>query len=266
MRWGIHFKQLIIASLLTSCDSPAQPVIAVPSPTPAFEPEPLLPISSPTPTPEAVIKVIEEAKPPISLPPAPTLTAAGRTLILEFETGGFAGYDKHPEWPGGASGVTVGIGFDCGYYSRGVILSDWHKLDATSRTRLADTSGITGQRAKEKVRHLRDIIVEWSLALGVFDNVDVAREYSSAKRAMPSFEDVRPNAQAAIISLGFNRGWAMSGPNRVEMRAIRDLVPKRDYEAMASELRKMIRIWTGTSIESGMRRRRLAEARLMETP
>ena len=42
-------------------------------------------------------------------------------LILEYEVGGGkAYYDKYlsrPTWPGGASGMTLAIGVDCGYYS-----------------------------------------------------------------------------------------------------------------------------------------------------
>jgi GH24 family phage-related lysozyme (muramidase) len=188
-------------------------------------------------------------------------------LILEFETGGQSGYDPHPEWPGGASGITVGVGYDCGYYSGSVIDSDWKALEQKSRVRLERVSGQTGQRARGTLPTVRDIYVEWQIATDVFDNVDVAREFANAKRAMPGFEDLRPNTQAAMISLGFNRGWSMIGPNRIEMRDIRDGgVPPRDYERIAIDLRKMERVWRGTSIERGMTRRREAEAKLVETP
>lgn len=186
--------------------------------------------------------------------------------MLEFETGGKTGYDSHPEWPGGASGVTVGIGYDLGYYSKSVIDSDWKALAQTPRTRLLGVAGLSGNRARNILPSVHDIYVQWALATNVFDQVDVAREFSSAKRAMPGFEDLRSNAQAALISLGFNRGWGMSGPNRAEMRAIRDLVPRRDYEEIANQLRKMIHVWNGTAIFNGMKRRRLAEAELVMQP
>lgn len=248
----------LLALALAACDQ-----------APVIEPPPV-PVG-----PVVVTAVTEAAKPVISLPDPPALTTAGqnlllssggRALVFEFETGGRAGYDPHPEWPEAASGVTVGIGYDCGYYSRLVILSDWQALRDYDRTRLGDTAGIRGIKAKPRAAALHDILVRWEIAVSVFDTVDVAREFSAARKAMPGFDDLRPNAQAALISLGFNRGWGMSGPNRVEMRAIRDLVPARDYEAIASQLRKMVRVWTGTKIENGMRRRRLAEAKLVETP
>lgn len=194
------------------------------------------------------------------------LSTGGRNLVIEFETGGRNEYDPHPERPPGASGITWGIGYDGGYSTAAAIRSDWAALDPTPRNRLAAVSGLTGQKAQNKLPTVRDIFVSWSIATDVFDRVDVAREYSSAKRAVPGFEDLRPNAQAAWISLGFNRGWQMSGSNRTEMRAARDLVPSRDYEGMAIQWRKMKRVWTGTSIEKGMYRRRDAEAKLLLTP
>lgn len=283
MRIVDRFRLLALALVLAGCQPVLEPP-PEPSPTPApvVEPKDLAPdapilkdeevpkvVASPTPF------IAESEKPAIVLPSPPPLTAAGkqlllssggRELVLEFETGGRSGYDPHPEWPGGASGVTVGIGYDCGYYSNKVILSDWAVLKLADRTRLGDAHGLTGQRARVRKNEVHDIFVQWAIATDVFDRVDVAREYANAKRAVPGFEDLRPNAQAAWISLGFNRGWQMSGPNRLEMRAARDCAPKRDYEGMAIQFRKMIRVWRGTEIERGMTRRRIAEAKLLETP
>jgi len=212
----------------------------------------------------------------VSLPPPPALppkahdfllSQGGRGLILEFETGGKSGYDPHPEWPGGASGVTIGIGYDLGYYSARVIDSDWSALNQGVRARLVGVSGQTRQRARHSLSEVHDIYVQWAIATDVFDNVDVAREFANAKRSMPGFTDIRPNAQAALLSLGFNRGWSFEGANRSEMRDIRDYgVPNQNYPRIASDLRKMPRVWRGTSIERGMTRRRLAEAELVETP
>jgi hypothetical protein len=277
---------LICATCCTAFVSGCQPVLDPPTPEPVAAPvieerdievdapivkEEVVARATPAPTPF----VPESEKPAIVLPPPPPLSAAGkqlllssggRQLVLEFETGGRAGYDPHPEWPGGSSGVTEGIGYDNGYYSQKVILSDWAGIKQADRTRLASTSGITGTRARAKRLEVKDIFVPWQSATDVFDRVDVAREFANAKRAIPGFEDLRPNAQAAWLSLGFNRGWQMSGPNRLEMRTARDFAPKRDYEGMAIQFRKMIRVWRGTSIEKGMTRRRMAEAKLLETP
>jgi GH24 family phage-related lysozyme (muramidase) len=255
------------ALILAGCGK-IEPVLAPPAePAPAIEAT-TIPLAPPPVIPES-------EKPPVVLPPPPDLTplghafllsTGGHALILEFETGGQQGYNQRPEWPGGASGVTVGVGYDTGYYSHKVILADWQSLADYDRARLADCSGLTDGRAHERTKTLHDLVVRWDLAVDVFDRVDVAREFANAKRAMPGFEDLRANAQAAIISTGFNRGWSFAGPNRVEWRAIRDLVPIRDYEGIAAQERKMVRVWAGTSIESGMRRRRTAESNLVLTP
>jgi GH24 family phage-related lysozyme (muramidase) len=198
--------------------------------------------------------------PLVNLPPPPELSPAGHSLILEAE-----GFDARPAWPLGSSGVTVGWGYDLGYSRADVIKSDWHELP--QRDRLAAVSGLTGRKAQAKIPELRDILIARDIGTRVFDLVDVAREYANCRRAYgkEEFDALRPNAQAALISLGFNRGYSMSGPNRVEMRNIRDAVPKRDYEYMAGQLRAMVHVWRGTSIERGMRNRRYAEAKLMET-
>ena len=52
---------------------------------------------------------------------------ADNLIILE-ETGGrtyYEHFERHPEWPGGASGVTVGCGFDLGYSTAEEIGEAW---------------------------------------------------------------------------------------------------------------------------------------------
>jgi GH24 family phage-related lysozyme (muramidase) len=56
----------------------------------------------------------------------------------------------------------------------------------------------------------------------------------------------------------------MQGDSRLEMRNIRNLVPKKDYKGIAKELRKMKRIWKGKGLD-GLLARRDAEADLVET-
>jgi hypothetical protein len=203
----------------------------------------------------------------VGLPARPELTSEGRALLYEFEVGGGQDYyDRYlarPTWPGFASGVTVGVGYDCGYNSTEVIRQDWRRF--AERERLAATAGITGSVAKGRIAALRDIVIRWELAEDVFEEVTVARFYALCGRTYPRFEALHPNAQAALLSLTFNRGDSMAGPRRAEMRAIRELTRAKDYAGIAAQLRAMKRIWRGTDIEAGMARRREAEARLMET-
>ena len=199
----------------------------------------------------------------VQLPEPPKLSDQGRSLIYEFETGGRAGFDPHPEWPGFQSGVTVGIGYDCGYNSPQVVLHDWSKVEG--KERLAATAGISGSRARPLARQVRDIMVHWELATNVFDETTVTKFWLLCQHTFPGFNDMHANAQAGILSLVFNRGNSLTGDRRREMRAIKELIPRQDYRAIAKQIRLMKRVWVGTDIQAGMFRRREAEAALIES-
>lgn len=259
---------LLPGSLMAFAKPPARPI--APTPTPS----PFIVVASPTPGPTAPPAsspsvVVPEAEKPFVAPPTafPELSKAGHDLVVEFEVGGRSGYSPRPEAPDARfSGITWGIGYDAHQNKKEVILDDWKALDAISVRRLAETQPYYGRSAQAHLKDVKDILVAWTFAIGVFDRIDVTREFDNAKRAMDGFEELRPNAQAAIISLGFNRGWSMTGSSRTEMREIRALVPKKDYAGIAKQFRLMVRVWKGTEIERGMTRRRLAEAKLVETP
>ncbi len=205
----------------------------------------------------------------LTIPPRPEVSPDGLQLIYDYEVGGGkAYYDRflrRPEWPGGYSGVTVGVGYDLGYNSQSVILRDWHMV--VERERLAGVAGITGQRAKAALGSVRDILISWDLANGVFQDVTLARFWGLTQRTFPGFEKLRPNAQAALVSLVFNRGSSLVGESRREMRAIKALVPSEDYKGIAGQIRAMKHLWPLSSdVGLGLQRRRESEARLMETP
>ncbi len=206
----------------------------------------------------------------LETPPEPTLSKEGLALIYEFEVGGgrkyYNRYLIHPEWPGAASGVTVGVGYDLGYNSATVIVKDWYALGTSTSGRLATAAGITGQSARAILPRYRDITIEWVDADGVFRRTTLSRFYALTKRTYPGLEKLRPNAQAALVSLVFNRGSDLTGERRREMREIKSLVPKKDYEGMAEQLRSMKRIWRNSDVGEGLIRRREAEAVLMLTP
>lgn len=215
----------------------------------------------------AAESVMNPAPPMIRTPQAPALTAAGRTLIYEFEVGGKSGYNPRPEAPDArASGVTWGIGYDAHQNGPGVIVQDWQALGPRSAQRLAATHPFVGRSAQAHLSEVRDILVAWQTASDVFDRIDVGREFDAAHRLWPGFDDLRPNAQAALISNGFNRGWSVVGAARAEMREMKRMTPLKDYAGIATQLRRSERVWRGTEIYNGLRRRRYAEAALCETP
>jgi len=138
-----------------------------------------------------------------------------------------------PPWPEGQWGITIGIGYDIGYNSVEVFNQDWQKLGDCERKRLRDCCGLTGEVAKQRLASVRDIIISWELAWEVFNVVTVPKFYNLTKKAFPGFEELPADLQGGLVSLVFNRGRSMEGDGHREMRAIRDLVPKKDVKGIA---------------------------------
>jgi GH24 family phage-related lysozyme (muramidase) len=198
------------------------------------------------------------------------LSSASLKLILRFEVGGGQSYYdkrlKSPTWPGEASGVTIGVGYDLGYYEQKTIQADWEDyLAPKDLKRLLACAGKKGKDAEKAVKPVADLVIDWDDALAVFKNTTISTFWRKTKTAFPGVESLHPNARGALLSLVFNRGTSLVGERRREMAAIKELVPQRDYEAIADQLEAMKRIWVGTPIAEGMNRRRDAEAALVRT-
>ena len=195
-------------------------------------------------------------------------------LILEFEVGGGENYYnkflKNPAWPGEQSGVTIGVGYDLGYVNKSEFSEDWKDLPKETFDRLYKVVGIKGYNAKNLIRGLKDITIPWDLALKVFNNKTVTKFYNLTRETFPNFDNLPEGAKGGLVSLVFNRGAALEGDRRREMKLIRDgmkLVSNYDQKALtfiANQIRNMKRIWAGGSIEKGMSRRRDAEAKIIE--
>ena len=213
--------------------------------------------------------VVVGALPADVVPPAvPTLPKAATTLIVRWEVTSPAYYSKRlerPVWPGGASGVTWGIGYDGGHQSAEAIRADWSMHPAVER--LSATSGVRGAAAAALVRQLRDVRTPLDMAEHVFTHASLPKYHAAARRALgPGFDTLPDASQGALDSLGYNRGWLMSGPNRREMREIRDTcIPANDSDCIAAHLRAMKRLWpTSKAPHPGLRNRREDEARTAE--
>ena len=81
---------------------------------------------------------------------------ASLELIVRFEVGSRQRYEKEfqrPTWPGGMSGVTIGIGYDLGMTPKGRITSDWEcYLFEPELAALLAVQGVTGPAAKQLAR------------------------------------------------------------------------------------------------------------------
>jgi len=191
-------------------------------------------------------------------------------LILEYEVGGGKEYyEKHltrPEWPGGASGFTLGIGVDCGYYTPAELEKLFYFLPKNQLEIVKGASGKTGQAGKAYTQQHKNsgINISWEQAIKMFDASIWTKFARLAEKTFPKLDELCDDAYGAIVSLVFNRGSSLSGDSRLEMRNIRDLIPNKDYLGIAQELRNMKRIWEGRGLD-GLIKRREAEAKLVES-
>jgi hypothetical protein len=194
------------------------------------------------------------------------VSPAGLKLLLDFEVGGGEKYYdrflKRPTWPGGESGVTVGIGYDLGYTPRARFAADWHGLSDEARDRLGATIGVKGLRARERCKQVADIVIPWPMALEVFERATLPFWVAQTRRAFPGCDALPWDAFSALVSLVFNRGPSMVGHRRKEMVTVRDAVRDGDLARIAKAIRGMKRLWTAK--QSGLWKRRDAEAGLVE--
>ena len=203
------------------------------------------------------------------------LTPAGERLITHHEVGGKAAYIRKYQRPicpacaTTASGVTIGIGSDLRHNSVPYIRQSWGMHPQVER--FVAAQGLGGQRAIAMTRSMQDIVIPWPMAIEQFRTTGIVPYDNLARRIFgPNYDRLSPWAQDALKSLVYNRGGSMVGPARAEMRFIRDVcvslwkVAEAANQCISRQLRAMVRIWAGGSIEAGMRRRRNDEANLAE--
>lgn len=190
-------------------------------------------------------------------------------LIIKYEVGGGEGYYnkalKRPCYPGGASGVTIGIGYDLGYNTLIQFATDWGSIINVSHfDRLKQHLGKTGSNAKSAIPSISDIEIPWNIALDVFNKSTLPRFIKETLRAFPGADKLHPDAFGALVSIVFNRGASVTGNSRREMLNIRNLITSKNYKAIAQEIRNMKRLWIGKGLD-GLLKRRDEEASLVES-
>ena len=200
------------------------------------------------------------------------LSERGYWLIVDHETGGRAYYDqilkKAPHWPGGQSGVTIGLGYDLGWQSRAQFHADWGGLLTTTQlTRLEAALGKRGEAARQLTQRLKDIRIPFDEAKRVFDARVLPRFVALTWRSLPgeALEALNGDCVAALVSLTFNRGpsWSKSGDRYSEMRKIRTALEARRFADVPYLIRSMKRLWEGKGLD-GLLRRRDDEAKLFQ--
>lgn len=187
-------------------------------------------------------------------------------LIVECEVTSRAVYERdyqRPTWPGGSSGITVGIGYDLGYVGVEHLHQDWDGRLADTMIRVMTRClGLTGDVAKNTLPGVRNAIsVPWDAALAVFSEKNMPEWTNRVCTTLPGAEKLPPDCLGALVSLAYNRGDAFDadGDRYREMRNIRHWIAIGDLARIPDEFRSMKRLWPTVR---GLRDRRDREAQL----
>lgn len=189
-------------------------------------------------------------------------------LIVAEEVTSKAYYEKHytrPEWPGGQSGVTVGIGYDLGYATVAKIRGDWAKhVPVEMLAIMCSCAGARGALAKQLLASVKpNIVIPWAAAIDVFANRDVPNWTAEVIKRIPKAASLPPTCLGVIVGLAYNRGasFDLPGDRYSEMRAIKFHIQNGMLREVPADLRTMKRLWPGVR---GLRDRREHEAALWE--
>jgi len=191
-------------------------------------------------------------------------------LILAEEIGSEALYKsryQRPTWPGGGSGITIGIGYDLGEHTGREVGVDWYSHLAIGQVdALARVAGITGVYARARLPELRDVVIPYSSAIAVFTSSTLPRYAEMTFMALENCDLLPPDAFGALVDLTYNRG--AEGYNQddaagryEEMGEIADFMKEKQFASIPVALRAMKRLWPGVA---GLRERREKEAALFE--
>ncbi|MDO6566440.1 hypothetical protein Q4561_05175 [Alteromonas sp. 1_MG-2023] len=196
-----------------------------------------------------------------------TLSQKGIDLIVQHEISSKQYYEKcltHPTWPKGESGITIGIGYDLGYASKTQFQSDWQSLlGSIDMMKLERLCGLKGKVAEIHVSSLRTVTIPFNAAKHVFVHSSLPKYAQKTQSTFPGVEYLNADAQAALVSLVYNRGGILNGDSRREMAAIKPLVTRKDYAGIALQITNMKRLWEGAGLD-GLLHRRDDEANLVK--
>ena len=182
------------------------------------------------------------------------ISQAAFDLIWNEETGGRAYYtgsrERSCDWPGGASGVTIGGFYDLGYCTHDEFRRDWgDKLPTVMLNELEDVIGITGRPAQSHAAELHAVDVPYDTALEVFRDREIPK-WEARVAQLPNADKLPPNCFGALVSLAMNRGDNFSAPRGKgfvdryrEMRLIKQDMAAERFNQIPTLFRSMQRLW-----------------------
>ena len=210
--------------------------------------------------------------------PFPRLKTNGVAFIAAEETGGLGYYNKITKWPhypGTASGITIGVGYDLRWNTEQDFFTTWGEhLSRPTLVELAKDIGKPGTRKRAMELKGAGIEVPFKSAWAVFIRRNLPDFYTQTQTIYPSLDRVPDYCRTVLVSLVFNRGTDLTGTRRKEMKNIQTILnnadqaglsktqSKRILEDVENEIVSMKRLWVSSS---GLVKRRQAEANLWRT-
>lgn len=200
--------------------------------------------------------------------PSPDIPTSTVAFIGREEVGSRANYDatgSRPSWPGGASGVTIGVGYDLGYQA--TFETDWSGvLNPAQLAALKPWLAVKAKPASAGIPTLKDITIPWNAAWRVFVRNSLPVHVHETRSAFQRSSEMPRLCLGVLVSLVYNRGTSMTDSeqypgNRKEMRDIRDAIAAGRFADIPAALRSMKRLWPDAP---GLRDRREREALLFE--
>lgn len=210
--------------------------------------------------------------------PFPPLDTDGVAFIALEETGGLSYYDAitcWPHYPGEASGITIGIGYDLRWNTRTDFLSVWGQyLSDPLKQELLKDIGKKGTKQRTTELKQLGVKVPFEFAWLAFLGKTLPRFYRETVSVYPSLEHLPKLCRSVLVSLVYNRGSDLTEDRKIEMRTIQAILTKAekvypDKELMKSilidveeQILSMKRLWAPGS---GLVKRRQEETNLWRT-
>lgn len=172
-------------------------------------------------------------------------------LLIVTEEDGDENYylktEEHFDWPGGASGPTVGVGFDCGYESADSIQASWAGyIDQARIDVLKTAAGKHGEAGRVFVdAHKSAVTISWTESLAQFQGHELPRWEDITAKALPNVDALSGDSFGALVSLTYNRGPSFDSPGSryIEMRNIKSHMAAKAFDLVPNEFLAMRRLW-----------------------
>jgi len=190
-------------------------------------------------------------------------------LIVSAEITSRARYERafrRPIWPGGRSGVTIGLGYDLGFVSPRAFEDHWQDLLTPSQIAdLRPACRLQGATAQAQLASFKDVVVDWAPAEKQFQRF-LPYVIAETENTFPNCADLSEMSLGALVSLVYNRGSNTNKliPRRVHMYQCKVAMQERKFHLIPGYLREMKVLWANEKDARGLLVRRDLEARLFE--